>query len=178
MKLIPEAYDAWIPPLATLLSRYARDSMTFFLSEDSVAMPCRRALLRKLIKDEECGPIRTLLMEDSSYFVNMLENKVMGPSGEWREASDAHQSENDIMEREMLCLHIIDAVSRRNVQWFAGARELILKLRQLWNNADFKARYVVHAPCDKDLLELTIKMMTEHKYKVPRLIVNCFIRYY
>uniref|UniRef100_A0A8L8KAF2 FATC domain-containing protein n=1 Tax=Heligmosomoides polygyrus TaxID=6339 RepID=A0A8L8KAF2_HELPZ len=48
----------------------------------------------------------------------------------------------------------------------------------LWNNADFKGRYVVHAPCNKDLLELTIKMMTEHKYKVPRLLVNCFIRHY
>ncbi|EYC15392.1 hypothetical protein Y032_0037g3495 [Ancylostoma ceylanicum] len=172
------AYDAWIPPLATLLSRYSRQSMAFFLTEESLSMPCRRALLRKLIKDEECGPIRSLLMEDSSYFANMLQNKVMDPSGEWKEASDAHQTENDIMEREMLCLHIIDAVSRRNVQWFSGAKELILKLRQLWNNGDFKARYVVHAPCDKDLLELTIKMMTEHKYKVPRLIVNCFIRYY
>lgn len=35
------------------------------------------------------------------------------------------------MEREMLCLHVIDAVSRRNVQWFAGAKELVIKLRQV-----------------------------------------------
>ncbi|XGW10530.1 hypothetical protein V3C99_012210 [Haemonchus contortus] len=172
------AYDAWIPPLATLLSRYARESMAFFLSEESLSMPCRRALLRKLIKDEECAPIRSLLMQDSSYFVNLLENRVMDASGEWREPSPAQQNESGIMEREMLCLHIIDAVSRRNVQWFADAKDLIIKLRQLWNNADFKGRYVVHAPCSKDLQELTIKMMTEHKYKVPRLLVNCFVRHY
>ncbi|KAJ1358809.1 hypothetical protein KIN20_017331 [Parelaphostrongylus tenuis] len=172
------AYDAWITPLATLLSRYARSSMAFFLSEESLSMSCRRALLRKLIKDEECGPTRTLLMQDSSYFENLLEGRVMSASGEWVQPSPAHQNESDIMEREMLCLHVIDAVSRRNVQWFAGAKELVTKLRQLWNNVDFKGRYVVHAPCNKDLLELTIKMMTEHKYKVPRLLVNCFIRYY
>ncbi|VDP34075.1 unnamed protein product [Heligmosomoides polygyrus] len=71
------AYDAWIPPLATLLSTHARESMAFFLSEESLAMPCRRALLRKLIKDEECAPIRSLLMQDSSYFANLLENRVM-----------------------------------------------------------------------------------------------------
>ncbi|KAK6020753.1 hypothetical protein OSTOST_13587 [Ostertagia ostertagi] len=99
-------------------------------------------------------------------------------SGEWRDPSPSQQTESGIMEREMLCLHIIDAVSRRNVQWFAGAKDLVIKLRQLWNNADFKGRYVVHAPCNKDLLELTIKPMTEHKYKVPRLLVNCFIRHY
>ncbi|KJH50813.1 hypothetical protein DICVIV_03063 [Dictyocaulus viviparus] len=172
------AYDAWIPPLATLLSRYAQESMIFFMSEESLSMPCRRALLRKLIKDEECGPIRSLLMQDSSYFTNLLENKAMNSPGEWVLPSSAHQCENDIMEREMLCLHVIDAVSRRNIQWFAGAKDLVTKLRQLWNNVDFKGRYVVHAPSDKDLLELTIKMMTEHKYKVPRLLVNCFIRYY
>ncbi|WKX92957.1 hypothetical protein Q1695_010745 [Nippostrongylus brasiliensis] len=172
------AYDAWIPPLATLLSAYSRDSMVFFLSEESLSMPCRRALLRKLIKVDESAPIRSLLMQDSSYFVNLLEGRVMDTSGFWREPSASHQSETDTMEREMLCLHIIDAVSRRNVQWFAGARDLIIKLRQLWNNADFKGRYVVHAPCNKDLMELTIKMMTEHKYKVPRLLVNCFIRHY
>ncbi|KAK5971139.1 hypothetical protein GCK32_009563 [Trichostrongylus colubriformis] len=152
--------------------------MAFFLSEESLSMPCRRAFLRKLIKDDECSPIRNLLMQDSSYFANLLENRVMNASGEWTEPSPAQQNESDIMEREMLCLHIIDAVSRRNVQWFASAKDLVIKLRQLWNNADFKGRYVVHAPCNKDLLELSIKMMTEHKYKVPRLLVNCFIRHY
>ncbi|KAK6020246.1 hypothetical protein OSTOST_14103, partial [Ostertagia ostertagi] len=145
--------------------------MAFFLSEESLSMSCRRALLRKLIKDEECSPIRNLLMQDSSYFVNLLENRVMDVSGEWRDPSPSQQTESGIMEREMLCLHIIDA-------WFAGAKDLVIKLRQLWNNADFKGRYVVHAPCNKDLLELTIKPMTEHKYKVPRLLVNCFIRHY
>ncbi|VDO26106.1 unnamed protein product [Haemonchus placei] len=169
------AYDAWIPPLATLLSRYARESMAFFLSEESLSMPCRRALLRKLIKDEECAPIRSLLMQDSSYFVNLLENRVMDASGEWREPSPAQQNESGIMEREMLCLHIIDAVSRRNVQWFADAKDLIIKLRQLWNNADFKGRYVVHAPCSKDLQELTIKMMTEHKHNNNDLDLLCDI---
>ncbi|KAK6015592.1 hypothetical protein OSTOST_18981, partial [Ostertagia ostertagi] len=127
--------------------------MAFFLSEESLSMSCRRALLRKLIKDEECSPIRNLLMQDSSYFVNLLENRVMDFLCLAR-SSPSQQTESGIMEREMLCLHIIDAVSRRNVQWFAGAKDLVIKLRQLWNNADFKGRYVVHAPCNKDLLEV------------------------
>ncbi|KAK6024285.1 hypothetical protein OSTOST_09906 [Ostertagia ostertagi] len=94
-------------------------------------------------------------------------------SGEWRDPSPSQQTESGIMEREMLCLHIIDAVSRRNVQWFAGAKDLVIKLRQISKDVMWFMRHAI-----KTYWNLTIKPMTEHKYKVPRLLVNCFIRHY
>ena len=48
---------------------------------------------------------------------------------------------------------------------------------QIWNSGDFKKRCVVRSPTEEDAKQVRVQMMTEHKYKAPKLIVNCFIRY-
>ncbi|PAV77565.1 hypothetical protein WR25_09838 [Diploscapter pachys] len=164
----------WYDDLFSLCCRFPRELLTAFVSIDSIQSQPRRALLRKLLRHEASELIRNLILTDFSFVENLLDLRAMNDHGEWTETE---QSELETMERELLALTVVDVVSRLCPQWLISPSSPVSKLREIWNSGDFKKRCVVRSPTEEDAKQVRVQMMTEHKYKAPKLIVNCFIRY-
>ncbi|CAD6192581.1 unnamed protein product [Caenorhabditis auriculariae] len=164
--------------IAKMLARFPKQAIQFLYSEESVEMLERRALFRQIIKREEALPVREELIRNVVYFENAIEGRALNAEGQWKDVvGDNEAAELMLIEREQLTLTLIDHISRIHVDWFVSPTSPVGRMKELWNNAEFKKRYIVRVPGEDDRKRITVRWMTEHKYKVPKLIINCFIRY-
>ncbi|CAI4222469.1 unnamed protein product [Auanema sp. JU1783] len=168
---------AWIPVLCELLSKWPEQSVKYLMREEFFFNYANASYIKKIMKQDESEKLREYFCNHTEYFEKLLDHFFMNKDGEWVESED--KTELSLMIREETTLYVLDTVSRQNLVWFTGAHGLVNKMRQLWNSAEFKLRYSVRQGSgdSEDRRQIKVQMTPCQKYKVPALMVNCFIRY-
>ncbi|CAI2345673.1 unnamed protein product [Caenorhabditis sp. 36 PRJEB53466] len=158
----------WIDDVANILSKSPVEVWKFFMTKESVHDPARRALVRRLITYPQSEPLRQAFIDNPEF----LERLIDVDSEMWKD-----EAELDIWDREMYALSLVDRISRSCKEWLTSPLSPIPKLKELNKHPDFKQRYVVREVNGEEMKEIKVMAMTEHKYKVPKLIINIFLRY-
>uniref|UniRef100_A0A914VHX2 Transformation/transcription domain-associated protein n=1 Tax=Plectus sambesii TaxID=2011161 RepID=A0A914VHX2_9BILA len=148
----------WRIPLLRYLIRYPLETIQFLVQENNMRVEACRGLFLWLIKQEESGPLRQILTEDPSFINNLL-------NGQTTANNQDVASEVPLSSLEVLALRLISALSKRDPEWIAKNQHLINRIRSLWNDEKFKARYKSES--------------SDHtKFEAPKLAVKCMLRYF
>ncbi|CAB3404105.1 unnamed protein product [Caenorhabditis bovis] len=167
--------NGWTADVTKVISKYPQQVLSFLFSTESLGDQSRKAFMRRIIEYDEAQVLRTVLMENSEWLERILEGKSFDiASDKWVEEP---YDEMKTCHRELFALQILNTILRIHPQWYTKPNSPINRLKDLWNDTDFKQRYVVRSPNDDDLKKIVVRFMTEHKFKVPKLIVTCFLRY-
>ncbi|CAJ0941422.1 unnamed protein product, partial [Mesorhabditis belari] len=187
----------WERTALAFLCRFPTETLHYFITKESVSNPGRRALLRRFIKEPDAVALRSAATSSEIFFFNMLQGRMIDEwkdgKGEWL-SPITPPTEQLCSEFELLTLTLIDRCSREDMRWFADAFRLIEQMRELWTSPEFKFRHLVKSDSwsppiaenqedlesqgdsvDRERIHVQILHLT--KYKVPKLMVTCMLRY-
>lgn len=158
----------WIEDVSTILNKSPVEVWKFFLSRESILDCARRSFIRRIIVYPSSEPLRKVFMDNPDYLDRLIDMDGV-----------IYRDDDDraISDREMFALSLVDRISRNCHEWLVSPLSPIPKLRKLFNNTGFVERYAVRSITEENSQEIQVISMTEHKYKVPKLITNIFLRY-
>ncbi|CAH10779.2 Transcription-associated protein 1 [Caenorhabditis elegans] len=160
----------WIDDVTVILNKSPKDVWKFFLSRESILDPARRSFIRRIIVYQSSGPLRQEFMDTPEYFEKLIDLD---------DEENKDEDERKIWDRDMFAFSIVDRISKSCPEWLISPNSPIPRIKKLFSETEFNERYVVRALTEvkKFQEEIIVKRMTEHKYKVPKLILNTFLRY-
>uniref|UniRef100_A0A1I7TFD1 Non-specific serine/threonine protein kinase n=1 Tax=Caenorhabditis tropicalis TaxID=1561998 RepID=A0A1I7TFD1_9PELO len=158
----------WIDDVSTLMNKCPVEVWKFFLDRESILDPGRRSFIRRIIVYPSSGPLRQTFMDNPEYLDRLIDMD-----------GTVFRDDDDrvISDREMFALSLVDRISRNCHDWLISPLSPIAKLKKLFNSTGFVERYGVRTITEVNAQEIQVLSMTEHKYKVPKLIINIFLRY-
>ncbi|VDM39812.1 unnamed protein product [Toxocara canis] len=151
----------WRYPLLKFLLKFPRETIRFFVLNESITNEGVRILFKYATKHDEAYCLREVMINDSTYFLRMLRGEARNKDDAWAKCCMT------ICDMELLALKLIANVGRRHPEWAAkGAVDVVKVVQSLWNDKDFRSRYTC-----KDYME-------EPRYEVPKLAALIMLRYF
>ncbi|GMR59796.1 hypothetical protein PMAYCL1PPCAC_29991 [Pristionchus mayeri] len=174
--------------LVEFLSAYPIRTLRFFLSSDSLSVPARRSLFKRVFEAEGAHALRSTAAESPCLMRNMLNLMYLTPSSSNEPWTDADFNkplspyDDKTMDHELLTVWMIDVWSRNDVESYCRhAHPLVRTLQDIWGSEDFRMRYKVKTDereqSSADYSPIRIQFMNTPKYEVPKLFASCFVRY-
>ncbi|GMT15606.1 hypothetical protein PFISCL1PPCAC_6903, partial [Pristionchus fissidentatus] len=174
--------------LVAFLSAYPIRTLRFFLSSDSLSVPARRSLFKRVFEDEGAHALRRAAAQSPFLMPNMLKLQYLMPSSSnemWLD-SDFNRPlspyDEKTMDHELLTVWMIDVWSRNDCTTYCKESIALVKtLQEIWRSDDFKTRYMVVKDetnaANSENQQIRVQFMNTPKYEVPKLFASCFVRY-
>ncbi|GMS86737.1 hypothetical protein PENTCL1PPCAC_8912 [Pristionchus entomophagus] len=174
--------------LVEFLAGYPIRTLRFFLSSDSLSVPARRSLFKRVFEAEGAHALRRAAAQSPYLMRHMLKLQYLSPSSSNEPWTDTDFNkplspyDEKTMDHELLTVWMIDVWSRNDVEAYCKDEKshvLVKTLQEIWRSDDFKTRYMVKTDeqSSSDTTPIRIQFMNTPKYEVPKLFASCFIRY-